>query len=132
MKVTPCTAPLALASRPVTSKKRAGGSRHGLTQRRLRRADHGVATRAVEEGSLPDVAVPVLFTVATVALSVVTLGVIYLNVTSWLESRKDSDQKQQKKTKYDKDMKEFMEDAKGSPKEKKSVKRATDKGFGSP
>ena len=85
----------------------------------------------VGDSSLSDAAVPILFTVATVALSVVTIGVIYLNVSSWLESRSAPNKKKKEKEAYDESMKEFMTSARGSKSKKTPVKRATDKGFGS-
>lgn len=81
--------------------------------------------------SLADSLVPILFTVATIALGVVTIGVIYLNASSWLESRTENKEKS-KKEEYDEEMKTFMESAqKSKSKPKTPIKKATDKGFGS-
>ena len=124
--------PLALPNgRFRLSKMRSGKRRELYISTPRRRPCVTVGAVQEVEGQILDTVVPVLFVVATVALSVVTLGVLYLNISSWWESR--SAPKPRKTTEYDEKMKEFISSS-GGPRSnkrgKKSVKKATDKGFG--
>ena len=58
------------------------------------RADEGVAAAAQLPTDPTDIVIGVLFTVAIGALVVLTGGVAYLSIQSWLDSRTETDDRQ--------------------------------------
>lgn len=81
-----------------------------------------------------DPVVTALFTLATVALSVVTLGVGYLSILSWLDSRQESQDRVKGKSSFTSNASSSKDDAPGKKKKGRgSSKKAKDeefKGFG--
>jgi len=93
-----------------------------------------VQAEGVEGGGIVDAAVPVLFAVAVGALTLITLGVAYLSISSWWESRSTPSKKKQKSQAYDEKMKKFMKSAIGDEDEKSTPPKtpSSSKGFGDP
>lgn len=85
-------------------------------------------------GTIADAAVPVLFSVAVGALALITIGVAYLSISSWWESRSTPSNKKQKSQEYDEKMKKFMKTAIGDEDEKSKTSKtpSSSKGFGDP
>ena len=133
------------------------GHQSKLLRRKSKRVSGGLMrlrTQVMEEAQMGDITsqVPVeatgvqlapddpvvtaLFTLATVALSVVTLGVGYLSISSWLDSRQESQDRVKRKSSFSSNM-ESKDDAPGSKKKgrgsslkKKKAKDEEFKGFG--
>jgi hypothetical protein len=83
-----------------------------------------------------DPVVTALFTLATVALSVVTLGVGYLSISSWLDSRQESQDRVKVKSSFSTntaskdDAAGSRKKGRGSSSKKKKAKDEEFKGFG--
>lgn len=87
---------------------------------------------AEETGPTSDSLASILFLVAVLGLSVVTIGVAYLSIGSWLDEKQENeDSKDSPKTQYEEDMEKYQESIKPKKSKKKPVERATPKGFGS-
>lgn len=127
-----------------TSKWMAGGSMRlrtqGMEDARMGDAIVDITSQAQVEAAgvqlaPDDPAVTALFTLATVALTVVTLGVGYLSLMSWLDSRQESEDRVKRQSSFASNTSSSKEDAPGKKKKGRgsSSKKAKDeefKGFG--
>lgn len=87
---------------------------------------------ADEAASNPDIATSVLFFTAIAALSVLTVGVAYLSITSWLDDRQEKkDSERRPKDQYNEEMDRYQDSINPKKSKKKPLERSTPKGFGS-